>query len=181
MPRPPLSGPISLLLCLVIATQVGAQEDKGPTRQASGPESQVEGTAHGANAFSGGPGIDVARGAIRELTAAGQHDQADAVAGRMEICQREALARIGADVANLDLSAARFGIISQAHWRSALMLGGVRADVDAALAARREILQIKSPVLSAIRTGRLPTPGATSPSSRRNARRTPEEAPARRG
>ncbi len=36
-----ISGPSYLLVCLVIATQAGAQQGKGPKPQAKGPPSQV--------------------------------------------------------------------------------------------------------------------------------------------
>ncbi len=62
MPRPPLSGPSYLLVCLVIATQAGAQQGKGPKPQAKGPPSQVKAQPKPRAARANSPGIDVARG-----------------------------------------------------------------------------------------------------------------------
>ncbi len=147
MPRPPLSGPSYLLVCLVIATQAGAQQGKGPKPQAKGPPSQVKAQPKPRTLAQVAQELTSLGARCRELTAAGRHEEADAVAGRMEACQREALARIGADVASLESLRNTFRSYLAGTLAIRADAAEDRDDVDAALDARREILQIKSRLL----------------------------------
>ena len=84
---------------------------------------------------------------FRELSAAGRSDEADAVSARMEECQREALTRIGGELAGLESLRGTFRSYLASTLAFRADAAEARDDLDAALAARREIVAIKSALL----------------------------------
>jgi CHAT domain-containing protein/tetratricopeptide (TPR) repeat protein len=157
-------GLFCLLLALVLAPEVSAQ---GPAQQAKGkppprtlPQVAQELSALGAK--------------FRELMAAGRSDEADAVSARMEQCQREALARIGAELTTLESLRGTFRGYLASTLAFRADAAEERDDLDAALAARREIVEIKAALLGD-QNWEVADARRDLADVERNRRRTPEE------
>ena len=171
---PPPFGSVWLVAGLVIAAQASGERGKGPLEQAkqSTPQSKA------ATAPRTLPQISqelISLGAkFRELAEAGRFEEADRVSARMEHCQREAIALVGANLATLEALRGTFRGYLASTLAFRADAAEERDDIAAALAARREIVELKSR-LRGEEHWEVADARRELAALERNSRRTPEE------